>query len=132
MVFHDLLRDGQPDAGTGIDLLRVQPLEDHEHLVGELGVDADAVVPAGDLPLLVVGTARGELYPGRGVGPAELDRVADQVADQRGEQRLLTAYHRQVRPGDPATRLRQGHPPPGPPPPYHPVENRLRGTGWWP
>src|SRR5438045_8252458 len=54
VVFDDLLRDGQSDAGTGVDLLRVQPLEDPEHLLGELGLDADPVVFAGDLPLLGV------------------------------------------------------------------------------
>src|SRR5207249_3230418 len=70
-------------------------LEDDKYLLGELWVDADAVVLAGDLPV-VADRPGGDRDPGRGVRPAELDRVADQVANQGGEQGLFTAYHRKV------------------------------------
>jgi hypothetical protein len=85
VVLDDLLRDGEADPGTGIGALDVQPLEDHEHLVGELRLDADAVVPALDLPL-VAAPLRGQVHPRGHVRTPELDRIADQVADERGEQ----------------------------------------------
>src|SRR6266498_2166509 len=52
MVFDDLLDDRQADSGPLVGVPCVQPLEDHEHLVGELGLDADPVVANGDPPLL--------------------------------------------------------------------------------
>src|SRR5690606_13639123 len=44
VILHDLLAERQPDPGALVRLGRVQPLEDQEHVVGTLGVDADPVV----------------------------------------------------------------------------------------
>ena len=52
----DLLRERQADAGAGVVLAAVQPLEDDEHLVGVLGLDADAVVRDAELPVVAVAT----------------------------------------------------------------------------
>lgn len=78
MELDDLLAHRQADSAAGIDVLGVEPLEDHEHLVGILGFDPDAVVGHREPPQLP--------FPDRAdtdlrcqVRAAELHRVADQV-----------------------------------------------------
>ena len=50
MIRDDLLGEREPDAGAAVHVAAVQPLEDHEHPVGVLRLDADAVVGARELP----------------------------------------------------------------------------------
>ena len=88
MVFDDFLAESQTDAGPGVFVLRVQALEDEEDPVGVRGVDADAVVAAGELPG-VTGALRGDprLHVGRsargsvGGGENRHDLVADRLDD---------------------------------------------------
>ena len=91
---HDLLRQRQADTGASIDVARVQPLEDHENLVDVLRIDTDAVVGDRDLPL--VADLFGGHHDARGHPLAvELQPVADQVDEERAQQRRVAAHHRQ-------------------------------------
>src|SRR3954449_11866882 len=89
----DLLAHRQADAGPGELVLAVQTLEDHEDALAVLGLDADAVVAAAEQVLgrrAVVGALllHGQAHGGR-LFTAELDRIADEVLEQSGEERLL-------------------------------------------
>ncbi len=92
VVLDDLLAQGQADARSAVRVPAVETLEDDEHLVGELGLDADPVVPALELP-------RVSHPPGgdpdlRGpVGVAELDRVAHQVLPEHRQQGGVAVDH---------------------------------------
>src|SRR5512139_952417 len=79
VILDDLLAHRESDARTGVLVLRVQPLEDQEDPVGVAGIDADAVVGAGELPHLAV-EPRPDVHVGRLLAP-ELDRVADEVLE---------------------------------------------------
>ena len=48
MSFHNLFADGQSDAGAGIFLPVVKPLEDDEDALGVFRGNANAVVPYGE------------------------------------------------------------------------------------
>jgi len=50
MSFHNLFADGQSDAGAGIFLPVVKPLEDDEDALGVFRGNANAVVPYGESP----------------------------------------------------------------------------------
>src|SRR5687767_3252500 len=80
----DLLAQGQADAGAGIRLLGVEPLEDHEDPVGVRRFDPDPVVGDPERPL-PVGLFGADLDPGRGIA-AELDGVPDDVLEQGGQE----------------------------------------------
>src|SRR5579884_527116 len=82
VALDDLAADGQADAGAGVLLLRVQPLEDDEDALQVLRVDADAVVTNPEQPLAAPRRAAGADVDHRPGGAAELQRVADQVLEQ--------------------------------------------------
>ena len=63
VVLDDLPAHREPDPGPRVDVPGVQALEDDEDPVGVLGVDADAVVGHGELPVLTV-AARGDAHHG--------------------------------------------------------------------
>ncbi len=93
-VLDDLPAHGQADAGTRVSAPLVQALEDHEDPFGVLGLDPHAVVAEREQPeRLVPGT--GDHDPRR-LAAAELQRVAEQVLEHRGEQRQLGQHQRQV------------------------------------
>src|ERR1700691_3645882 len=50
VVLDDLAAQGQADAGALVAVAGMQALEDDEHALGVLGLDADAVVRDPDLP----------------------------------------------------------------------------------
>src|SRR4051794_6895355 len=54
VILDDLPAQCEPDAGAGVLVPRVQPLEDQEDPVGVPGLDADPVVGAGELPFVAV------------------------------------------------------------------------------
>src|SRR5215467_7803174 len=87
VVLDDLLDHGQADARAGVGRPVVQPLEDNKDPVGVLGLDPDAVVAELQQPVPAVRAGR-HRNPGRRL-PAELQRVANQVLEHRGEQRGL-------------------------------------------
>ena len=75
-------------------VLGMQALEDHEDPLGILGLDADPVVRASELPALAVSPG---IDPDDGrIVAVELHRVGDEVLKDRGEQRGIPADHRQV------------------------------------
>src|SRR5262249_21734110 len=95
VMLDDALGDREPDPGARVCLARVEPLEDHEHLVRELPLDADSVVTKDDAPLIAP-TLGGDPDLHRNVRAPELDRIADQVPEQRYEQWLLALNRRQI------------------------------------
>src|SRR5439155_15529307 len=102
----DLLADGQPDAGAGVLIARVQALEDDEDALEVPGLDADAVVPDHEQPLRVLGLdADVDPWP---LGAAELDGVADQVLEQGGDLDRVPGHGRQAVPRDLGAALLQG------------------------
>src|SRR5207302_2032977 len=64
----DFSADGQADASSGQAMLGLKLLEDFENALAELGVEADAVVGHGDMPLI-------GLADGRHVDPAGRSRT---------------------------------------------------------
>src|SRR5215217_8144857 len=50
VMLDDLLTQCQSDTGTAVLVAAVQALKDDEHLVGEVGADADAVVGDAEQP----------------------------------------------------------------------------------
>lgn len=80
---HDLLADRQPDAGTDGRRRGVEPLEDHEDPVEVAGLDADAVVLDGEVPVLPLAPGRD---PDAGRPPAPVrEGVLDEVPEQLRE-----------------------------------------------
>src|SRR5829696_4244803 len=51
MTLDDFLAHGQPDAGAGILLACVQPLEDDENAVEVFALDSDPIIAHGKKPL---------------------------------------------------------------------------------
>lgn len=93
----DLLAHREADSAAGVGVLGVQPLEDHEHLVGVLRCDADAVVGDGEPPQFAVPVRR-DVDLRRFARAAELDGVAYQVlpehahlggVGEQGRQRIV-------------------------------------------
>src|SRR6266568_2722364 len=84
VALDDLLADGEADAGAGVLGAGVQPLEDDEDPVHVLRIDADPIVPDGEQPFLAVGSGR-DVDRRSHCGPAELDRVPDQVLEHLRE-----------------------------------------------
>ena len=72
----------------------MQPLEDHEDPLRVFGRDPDAVIAEREQPLLSFPTRRHR--DAGGLLPGELQRVAEQVLEHRGEQRGLPQHYRQV------------------------------------
>ena len=108
VVLDDLLAHRQADAGAAVGVPAVQPLEDHEDLVGVLRFDADAVVAAGELPqvgALVDGDA--PMCTRGASGAAELHPVADQVLEQLDQQARVAVDRRQRVVADHGRRLRR-------------------------
>src|SRR5262249_8407951 len=78
---HDLPADGEADTGAGVLVAGMQPLEDLEHALLELRIEADPVVVDRDDRLgLRRKTFHADLR--RGPLPAELHRVADEVLQE--------------------------------------------------
>jgi len=71
MSFHNLFADGQSDAGAGIFLPAVEPLEDDEDALGVLRGNADAVVPYGENPPVALSAGR-DVNAGGGSLPRNL------------------------------------------------------------
>src|SRR3569833_517623 len=94
VVFDDLLAHRQADARPRVDVLGMQALEDEEDALTVLGVHPDAVVGAGELPAGAV--AAGADVHARRLVAVELDRVADEVLQQLGVQRLVARQARQL------------------------------------
>src|SRR5215470_16595135 len=94
VILDDLLDHGQADAGAGVGRPVVQPLEDNKDPVGVLGLDPNAVVAEREEPVRALPAGR-HRNPGRRI-PAELQRVAEQVLEHRGEQRDLAQHDRQL------------------------------------
>src|SRR5919108_5862379 len=80
MVLHDLLGDRQTDAGAGIPAATVQALKDQEDALDVLRLDADAVVPQPEKPILPP-TLRPNVDEDRLLA-AELDSVAEQILEE--------------------------------------------------
>src|ERR1035437_1695493 len=92
MALDNLLADGQPDAGAGIGLARVQALEDLENAFKILRINADAIVPHPEDPAFRLGPGA-DVDFGRAFA-AELEGVGDQILEQL---RYLAFVHRQSR-----------------------------------
>src|SRR5579875_1367496 len=92
-ILDDLPAHGQPYTGARIGGPVVQPLEDHEDPVRVFGADPYAVVGYGKRPGFPV-ACHGYGDPRRPLAP-ELDRVAYQVLEDRGEERELRRDYRQ-------------------------------------
>src|SRR5271165_661226 len=90
IMLDNLAAHGEPDAGPGIRRPVMQALEDHEDAVRVLRLDADPGVGDGELPEAIVTPRDRDLDDWRPVAP-ELDGVADQVLEQRRQQRELGA-----------------------------------------
>src|SRR6266511_1196581 len=80
VALDDLLADGEANPGARVLGAGVQPLEDDEDPVQELRIDADPVVLHREQPL-VAPRNRGHVDRGSLAGPAELDRVPDEVLE---------------------------------------------------
>ena len=91
MEFYDPLADGETDAGAGILLSGVQPLEDGEDLLVELRVNADAIVRYRELPL-VSRTAGCDVDSGWLSGTVELDGVAHQILEKLDQLGAIGPY----------------------------------------
>src|SRR5947208_15730283 len=90
-----LLDDRQADPGSRVLALVVQALEHHEDALEVLRLDADAVVAHREFPFrALVGGAH--VHGGRGIGLAELQRVADQVLEQLRELSFVAMDRRQL------------------------------------
>src|SRR5580704_9537995 len=95
IVLDDLAAHSKSDAGARVGSPVVQPLEDHEDTIRVLGLDADSVVGDREQPEAVVLPVHRDPDDRRAV-PTELDRVADQVLEERRQQRELRAHRWQL------------------------------------
>src|ERR1700677_4186978 len=93
-VLDDLAAHGQPDAGARVGAALVEPLEQHEYPLGVLRLDPDAVV--GEREDLEPAVGPGGDDDARRGGAAELQRVAEQVLEHRGQQREFRHHQRQA------------------------------------
>src|SRR3954452_14196149 len=94
--FDDLATQREPDSGPAVLVPQVHPLEHDEDPLGVFRVDADAVVLDEDRPVPVV--VRGADPHDRGdVLAAVLHCVADEVLEQRRQERSVTRHERQLR-----------------------------------
>src|SRR5256885_6163573 len=103
VTLHNLLADGEPQARARVLVLPMQALEDDEDPLEVLWVDADPVVPHAEQPLPVASLCR-EPDLERS-GPAELERVGDQVQEHVLQLAAVGGDHWQAVPGDGGTRL---------------------------
>jgi len=79
--FHDLLAEGQADAGAGVLFPTVQALEDDENSLRILGVDANAVVAHGEGPGRAVGLGADQAFPAGARLPERVDAVMETVGE---------------------------------------------------
>ena len=106
VLLDDLLRDGQPQAGSFVLLGRVQLLEEEEDGLTVLGSNADAVVADGEVPVVARILARdGDLG---WAGTGELDGVSHQVAEHLRQLRAVATDDGQVVARDPRARPLDG------------------------
>src|SRR5580658_8917619 len=84
-VLDDLAAHGQADTGARVGAALVEPLEQHEYPVGVLRRDPDAVI--GEREELEPAVRPGRDDDARRRGAAELERVAEQVLEHRGQER---------------------------------------------
>ena len=96
MTLYDLSANGQTDAGAGVLLARVKPLEHLKDALEELGLDADPVVLDAKDPS-VFRRFSGNL-DFRLPFLAVFDRITDQILEQLCKLRDICAHSRQ-RPG---------------------------------
>src|SRR5205807_8954079 len=80
VALDNALAERQTDAGAGVFVARVQALKKHEDALKVFRCDADAVVPDGEQPLVVL-LLGANLQLRRALG-AELDGVGDRVLEQ--------------------------------------------------
>src|SRR6185295_4331385 len=90
---HDLLADRQPDAVALILAPGVEALKDPEDALEVLRLDPDAVVLHREAPRLAF--PHGGDVDLRGLGPAELDRIGDQVLEELKELRGIDGQRRE-------------------------------------
>src|SRR3954463_7981588 len=76
-MLNNLFADGQTHASSRILLACVQPLEDHENSVEELGINSNTIVLHKKLPLSAL--FRGSNMDFRRILTVELDGIGDQV-----------------------------------------------------
>src|SRR5688572_10729748 len=81
-----LLADRQPDAGSRVLALVVQPLEHHEDALEVLRLDADAVVARREFPFRF--SFRNRKVNSRNRSRAEFERIADEVLEELPELHL--------------------------------------------
>src|SRR5579871_5945836 len=87
MVLHDLAADSQPDAGAGVFLPTMKPLEHSEDLFGVVLVEPDAVVIDGEMVELAVDRrhsrgSRGMVCPDMDLRPALVVTIFQCIADE--------------------------------------------------
>src|SRR5271165_3281891 len=91
IVFDDLAAHRKSDTCPRVRSPVMQPLEDHEDAVRVLRLYPDSVVSNREQPVAAVLTCHRDLDDRRSVA-AEFDGVADQVLEQRRQQRELGAH----------------------------------------
>src|SRR3954447_10726236 len=94
--FDDLAAQREPDAGAAVLVPQVQPLEHDEDPLGVLVVDPDAVVLDDDRPVVGIVALGPDPDNGRDVLAAILHRVADQILEQRRQERAVARHERQL------------------------------------
>ena len=101
---HDLLTQGETDAGPGVAVASMEPLEDDEDLFGKPWFDPDPIVGDAEEPLSWLRSACGLDHDfGRSIVGMEFDGVGDQVLPERNQQR---GGRRRRRAGAPRRRVR--------------------------
>src|SRR5229473_8640756 len=90
----DALDDREADAGAGKLVLSMQALKDAKQLVVVAHVEARTVV-AHAVNQVRAALLAGDLYPGRGLAAAVLQRVGQQVDPDLPEQRRVAIRRRQ-------------------------------------
>src|SRR6266478_1242336 len=93
VTFYDLSADGQTDAGAGVFLARVKPLEHLKDTLEVLRLDADPVVLDGKHPSVFHGCSGNLDF--RLPFVAVFDRVPDQILEQLCKLRGICAHSRQ-------------------------------------
>src|SRR6185503_4538874 len=98
MAFDDFLADRQADAGAGIFLAAVQPLEDQEDALKILRSDANPIIPHAEFPF-----CSRALHSNMDFWPllaSELHSVPEQILEQLSELHFVAGHGRQTVVGD--------------------------------
>ena len=86
--FHDLAANGEPNPRAFVFVAAMEPLENTEDALRVFGLEPNALIPHRDA-VGFCGRLCGDRDPGRFVGVAELDRVADQVLQELPQLRAI-------------------------------------------